>query len=253
MKKTFIKRLAAIILFAMTGANLFSQGFYVYTKDGQRQDYPSENVDSIVFYEKTVEDDVSAPGEAIDLGLPSGLKWASCNVGASSPEEYGGYFAWGEIEEKSDYSWDTYKWCKGSSNSMTKYCINSNYGTVDNKTILDPEDDVAHVKWGGNWRMPTLDEIKEFVYYCSRKWTTYNGVNGLLFTGPNGNSIFIPTAGCRVGTEVKHRDLYGNILSASLYSNNNELMYTLNFSNDYVSWDDCYGRGTGRSVRPVSD
>lgn len=149
MKKTFIKKMAAFVLFVMTSANLFAQGFYVYTKDGQRQDYPSENVDSIVFYEKTVEDDVSTPGEAIDLGLPSGLKWASCNVGASSPEEYGGYFAWGEIEEKSDYSWDTYKWCKGSSESMTKYCTNSNYGTVDNKTILDPEDDVAHVKWGG--------------------------------------------------------------------------------------------------------
>ena len=96
--------------------------------------------------------------EYVDLGLPSGLKWATCNVGASSPEVYGGYYAWGETEEKSSYSWSTYKWCNGSYDTMTKYCTSSSYGTVDNKTTLDPQDDVAHVKWGGRWRMPTLEE-----------------------------------------------------------------------------------------------
>ena len=87
--------------------------------------------------------------EYVDLGFPSGLKWATCNVGANNPWEYGGYYAWGETEEKSNYDWSTYKWCNGSKDTMTKYCTDSSYGTVDNKTVLEPEDDVAHVKWGG--------------------------------------------------------------------------------------------------------
>ena len=139
-------------------------------------------------------------GEAIDLGLPSGIKWASYNVGATVPEEYGGYYAWGETEEKSNYEWSTYKYCNGSYTSLTKYCTSSSYGTVDNKTILEPEDDVAHVKWGGSWRMSTLDEIKELDNNGTWTWSTLNGVNGYRVTGPNGNSIIPPTekrwAGC---------------------------------------------------------
>ena len=102
--------------------------------------------------------------EAVDLGLS--VRWATCNVGANSPEEYGGYYAWGETEEKKDYNWDTYKWCKGSYNTFTKYCTNGSYGLIDNKIELDAEDDVAHVKLGGDWRMPTFDEIKELIEKC---------------------------------------------------------------------------------------
>ena len=106
--------------------------------------------------------------EYVDLGLPSGLKWATCNVDATTPEEYGGYYAWGETEEKENYCWNTYKWCNDSLSTLTKYCTDDSYGIiVDNKTILDPEDDVAHVKWGGSWRMPTIDEYKELIYNCS--------------------------------------------------------------------------------------
>ncbi|MBO5975390.1 MAG: hypothetical protein J6P95_06730, partial [Paludibacteraceae bacterium] len=94
----------------------------------------------------------------IDLGLPSGLKWATCNVGADSPEEYGDYFAWGETTSKTTYDWSTYKWCNGSYYTMTKYCDNSYYGIVDDKTVLDPEDDAAFVNMGGSWRMPTKAE-----------------------------------------------------------------------------------------------
>ena len=101
--------------------------------------------------------------EWVDLGLPSGTKWATTNVGATTPEEYGDYFAWGETEPKSDYSWSTYKWCNGSSTTMTKYCESSSYGTVDNKTILELSDDAANVKWGGKWRMPTVEEIEELL------------------------------------------------------------------------------------------
>ena len=190
--------------------------------------------------------------EYVDLGLPSGLKWATCNVGASSPEDYGGYYAWGEIEEKSNYDWSTYKWCNGSYNTQTKYCTSSSYGTVDNKTVLDPEDDVAHVKWGGSWRMPTLDEQKELLNNCTWKWTTRNGVNGYTVTGPNGNSIFLPAAGYRNGTGVLSRGSYGGYWSSSLRSNYSRSAYGLGFASGGRDWYDD-GRCIGQSVRPVCD
>ncbi|MBO7302217.1 MAG: hypothetical protein J6U58_05865, partial [Bacteroidaceae bacterium] len=130
--------------------------------------------------------------ESVDLGLPSGVKWATCNVGASKPEEYGGYYAWGEIEEKDDYNWSTYKWCNGSYDNITKYYVNFGLGDADNKTVLEPEDDVAHVLWGDDWRMPTRAEQDELLTKCTWTWTALNGVNGYRVTGPNGNSIFLP-------------------------------------------------------------
>ena len=188
--------------------------------------------------------------EAVDLGLS--VKWATCNVGASSPEEYGGYYAWGETEEKSDYDWDTYKWCKGSYDSMTKYCTDSNYGTVDGKTVLEPSDDVAHVKWGGSWRMPTLDEIKELCNNCTWQWTTYNGVNGQLVTGPNGNSIFLPAAGYRDGTDLDSRGSYGLYWSATLLEYGSSIAFNLYFYDGYHYWL-YYYRYYGHSVRPVTE
>ena len=189
--------------------------------------------------------------KAIDLGLPSGTKWATCNVGASSPEEFGGYYAWGETEEKDNYSWSTYKWCRGSYDTQTKYCTDSSYGTVDNKTTLDPEDDVAHVKWGGTWRMPTLDEQKELLNKCTWNWTTQNGVNGYTVTGPNGNSIFLPAAGYRSGAGADGRGSYGVCWSSSLGSNRSNSAYYLSFYSGYHDWS-YYSRCYGRSVRPVS-
>ena len=190
--------------------------------------------------------------EYVDLGLPSGLKWATCNVGASSPEDYGGYYAWGETEEKDNYSWSTYKWCRGSYDTQTKYCTDSSYGTVDNKTVLDPEDDVAHVKWGGTWRMPTLDEQKELLNKCTWTWITQNGVNGYKVTGPNGNSIFLPAAGYRYGTEVSYRGSDGYYWSSSLFSNYSNLAYNLYFDSGFHDWY-YYNRYDGLSVRPVSE
>ena len=190
-------------------------------------------------------------GEAVDLGLS--VKWASCNVGATAPEEYGGYYAWGETEEKSNYDWSTYKYCNGSYNSMTKYCTSSSYGTVDNKTTLDPGDDVAHVKWGGSWRMPTEYEIKELKNDCTWTWTTLNGVYGYRVTGPNGNSIFLPVAGYRNGTEVCYQG-GGSYWSSSLdggysYGYNACCFYFFSYLYDW-SYD---SRFYGLSVRPVSE
>ena len=123
--------------------------------------------------------------EAVDMGLS--VKWATFNVGATSPEDYGDYFAWGETEPKETYSWATYKW--GTSSNLTKY------NTTDGKTILDPEDDAAQVHWGDKWRMPSKEEVDELTQQCSWIWTTHNNVNGYKVTGPNGNSIFLPAAG----------------------------------------------------------
>ena len=190
--------------------------------------------------------------EYVDLGLPSGVKWATCNVGATKPEEFGGYYAWGETEEKSNYDLSTYKWCRGSFDNMTKYCNNSRYGRVDNKTVLDPQDDVAHVKWGGTWRMPTIEEQRELLNNCTWTWTTQNGVNGYSVTGPNGNSIFLPAAGYRNGAVVSSRGSYGFYWLSSLYSDDGNCAYTLFFDSGGHDWLSSF-RFYGHSVRPVSE
>ena len=188
---------------------------------------------------------------AVDLGLS--VKWASYNVGATKPEEYGGYYAWGETEEKSDYSWDTYKYCNGTYYSMTKYCTNIDYGTVDNKTTLEPTDDVATVKWGGTWRMPTKAEQDELRNSCTWTWTTLNGVNGYRVTGPNGNSIFLPAAGYRYGTEVNDQGSIGYYWSSSLSSSYCRSAYYLYFSSSYFGWYNYFNRYFGQTVRPVCE
>lgn len=124
--------------------------------------------------------------EYVDLGLPSGLKWAKCNVGAEKETDYGDYFQWGETTPDTDYSWATYKYCNGSSSTMTKYCTHSSYGTVDNKTTLEPEDDAATQIMGGNWRMPTSTEYQTL--YDETLWVWCPGGNvGIKKTDESGN------------------------------------------------------------------
>ena len=210
----------------------------------------NESISLVAKFEgrKTYIDDY----EYVDLGLPSGRKWAAYNVGATKPEEYGGYYAWGETEEKSNYSWSTYKWCNGSYNTMTKYCTDSSYGTVDNKTVLDPEDDVAHVKWGGSWRMPTKAEQDELRNKCSWQWTTLNGVNGYRVTGPNGNSIFLPAAGYRLDTSLYLGGSFGNYWSSTPLESLSYSACCLYFLGTNFDWNS-YNRYYGLSVRPVSE
>ena len=188
--------------------------------------------------------------EWVDLGLPSGLKWATCNVGATKPEEYGDYFAWGEVEPKDYYYWDSYKWCNGSYDTQTKYCTDSYYGIVDNKTTLELSDDAANYNWGGSWRMPTFEEQEELRNNCSWEWTTQNGVNGYTVTGPNGNSIFLPATGYRSGSSLRGAGSDGNYWSSSLDTNDPNGAFSLGFYSDIVGWD--YGiRYIGFTVRPV--
>ena len=200
--------------------------------------------------------EIIVTAEAVDLGLS--VMWSSCNLGAEKPEDYGDYYAWGETETKENYSWGTYKWCNGDYNNLTKYNNSSSYGTVDNKTVLETEDDVAHVKLGGNWRIPTISEVDELISTRNNasyqwEWKSLNGHNGWLVTYlVNNNSIFLPAAGGRSGAGLSDVGSYGGYWSSSLYTGNPDGAYGLGFYSDSVHG---YGdhRYYGFSVRPVQD
>lgn len=188
--------------------------------------------------------------EWVDLGLPSGTLWATCNVGATIPEDYGNYFAWGETAPKNYYDWSTYKWCDRSHDTMTKYCTDSNYGIVDNKTELDPDNDAAYVNWGPKWRMPSLEQQQELVDNCTWTWTTSNGVNGHLVTAPNGNSLFLPAAGYRWQNHIDSRGSSGKYWSCTLYPSFSYYASSLHFDSSEVI-SDVSNRYFGFTVRAV--
>ena len=197
------------------------------------------------------QDVVEAKVNMVDLGLPSGTLWADRNVGADSPEAYGDYFAWGETTTKSTYNWSTYKWCRGSSDTMTKYCTKRYYGTVDNMTVLDLEDDAAYVNMGAEWRMPTYDEQEELRNNCTWTWTTQSGTEGYRVTGPNGKSIFLPAAGGRSDSSLSYAGSNGYYWSASLVESSPDDAWSLYFNSSYHGAH--YGnRYFGRTVRAVA-
>ncbi len=204
--------------------------------------------------------------EYVDLGLPSGTLWATCNIGANNPEEYGNYFAWGETKPKGNYDWSTYKYCKGSMNTQTKYCISTGFGPQydygyngfsDNKRILETTDDAATANWGGNWRMPTVNEIGELYEVCRWTWTDdYNGtgVAGYIVkskTRGNKNSIFLPAAGFRSGMDVRKTGVRGLYWSSSLELNGLNGAYAIDFKPNKYDWNHVMHRDAGHSVRPV--
>lgn len=253
----------------MAPANLSSTQIAV-TLAGATKNYlgsvTGKNYDAGTIYSHTVELEAEATSDPVvgdhayvDLGLPSGLKWATCNVGASSPEEYGDYFAWGETtgynSGKTTYDWSTYKYCNGSSSTQTKYCNNSSYGNngfTDDKTTLDLVDDAARANWGGIWRMPTQEECKELINNCTTTWTTVGGVYGRLFTSNiNGNSLFLPAAGYRYDTSLRDAGSYGYYWSSSLYSDNPNGAWSPYFGSIHVNPDYGSGRCRGQSVRAV--
>lgn len=191
----------------------------------------------------------------VDLGLPSGTLWATCNVGATTPEGYGDYFAWGETQPKDYYDWDTYQHCNGDYDQLTKYCNDSDYGYngfTDNLTVLQPSDDAATANWGSGWRMPTQAEFQELLNNTTVSWTQQNGVNGRLFTASNGNSLFLPAAGHHWGDEPSYAGSYGLYWSSSLYMDYPFIAGHFGYHN---SDDYCYvagtARGYGQSVRAV--
>ena len=182
---------------------------------------------------------------AIDLGLPSGTRWACCNVGATAPEGYGGYYAWGETSEKTVYDWSTYVHCDGTKDSC------HDIGEV----ICGTKYDAASVNWGEAWQMPTLDQCEELLNGCTYSWTTLNGVNGALFTSKkNGKSIFIPAAGDRFDTDLYSRGESGIYWTGTLHPFSDDCAYCLNFygGTAFCGYND-YNRNLGRAVRPVYD
>ena len=220
---------------------------YVW-QDGVKTTYEVANIDSITFN----PDPNTGNHEYVDLGLS--VKWATCNVGATKPEEYGDYFAWGETQPKSNYDWSTYKWCNGSYDTQTKYCTNSSYGTVDNKTTLELSDDAARANWGGSWRMPTDAELTELREQCTWTWTTQNGVYGYKVTskksGYTNKSIFLPAAGYRSVSSLYYAGSYGDFWSSSLDTGYPSYAWYVHFDSGIV-FRSYVDRGYGFSVRPV--
>ena len=183
----------------------------------------------------------------VDLGLPSGLKWATCNVGANKPEEYGDCYAWGETEPKTTYNWSTYFDTTDGGSTFTKY-------TTDGKTVLDLADDAARANWGGAWRMPTDAEWTELRENCEWTWTDdYNGtgVKGRIVTSNNnGNSIFLPAAGFRYNDDLYSTGIYGYYWSSSLNTDSPNTAWNVYFLSDNM-YRYYYNRYYGQSVRPV--
>lgn len=204
---------------------------------------------------------VSIPrAESVDLGLPSGTLWATCNIGAENPEDYGDYFAWGETNGynsgKTEFSWSTYKWCKGFENTLTKYCNNSIFGYegfTDTKTELDLEDDAAFVNWGHSWRIPSKEQFGELINNenTTTEWTFQNNVAGLKITSKtNGNYIFFPAAGFHYDN-IYYDYNVGSYWSKSLYNinPNQALAFVFIETSSLVVGGD--NRHTSHSIRPV--
>ena len=204
----------------------------------------------------------SIEGDWVDLGLPSGTIWATRNVGANSPEDYGDYFSWGETEPKDYYDWANYKWNQGgyydelhiwTEGGITKYCNISDVGYngfVDNKTELDPSDDAACAHYPGG-RMPSSEQVEELLNSCFWMWTTLNGVNGHLVTGPNGKSIFLPAAGDRWYDYLSGGGTYGLYWSRTLDCNDPRYSYNLEFFNRSTGYLTNLYREQGLTVRAV--
>ena len=212
---------------------------YEYVKyEGEQNPVYGEPKDYEVSHSLTYCPDDHHP-HLIDLGLPSGTKWACCNVGATIPEGYGGYYAWGETQEKSVYNWDTYQYGSSWTNCQD---IGSD--------IADTSYDVAHVQWGGSWVMPSLDQIEELLNNCTYEWTTLNGVKGGLFTGSSGGSIFLPAAGDRWYGDLQSVGWSGSYWSSSQYYSNSSYAYGLDIDSGSTS-NNSRNRFDGRTVRPV--
>ena len=233
--------------------------FKSYVQNGMAVKYGA--VKSFTTKESTI------PAGAVDLGIVMTrtdgttyeLYWAKSNLGdkglCTNPEDYGDYYAWGETEPKENYAWSTYKFGTSSSGPFSKYNTISSYGSIDNKTVLESSDDVASVKLGGKWRMPTDAEWTALLKTCTWTWTTnYNGigVSGRIVTATNGNSIFLPAAGYRYDTYFRNVGSDGDYWSSSLNTDfPRGAWYVYFYSDDVYRYlnNRCYGQ----SVRPVSE
>ena len=196
----------------------------------------------------------STDGHAwVNLGLPSGTRWATVNLGALSQQEYGNYYAWGETQPKDNYNWNTYQHCDGSATTLTKYCTSPNKGTRDDKTVLELADDAATAAWGSNWCMPTEEQFAELFdsQYTSTLWTEQNGLYGCLVTSRmNGNTLFLPAAGYMNGSTLSSGGSGGYYATRDLSSSNCDNNRSLSIGSSTDAMTEIY-RCYGQSVRPV--
>lgn len=243
MKKSY---LAMLLLLAASMQTALAQKMVVELSDGGVVKYNVSKVNQVTFEE-------AINCEAVDLALPSGTRWAAFNVGATKPEEYGDFFAWGEVLPKTAYEWTNYKFGNGFENALTKYCTLRQYGLnefTDGLTELLPEDDAATYNWDESWQTPTEDQLHELgnSKYTTLTWKTVNGVNGLEVRSKfNDNSIFLPATG---GSDGTYEGSYGYYWSRSLYGGNSRGAYQMYLNNSTLATNSilrCYGR----VVRPV--
>lgn len=187
--------------------------------------------------------------EYIDLGLS--VLWSTRNMGAERIEDYGDYYAWGEIRTKQDYSWQNYRWSRGRYDWQNKYVTDSRYGQVDSLTVLETADDVAHREWGGRWRLPTQAEIDELIQHCSWTWMSINDHFGYKVTSDiNGAAMFLPAAGYCNDSVLYDLGEFGNYWTSSLYERHSFYAWQLLFSPVRPLWFNGY-RFCGMSIRPV--
>ena len=243
MKQFRIILLTAACLFV--GMQLSAQGVKIVKKGGLAVDYNYSKIERI-----EVKYDEARADTAVDLGLPSGLKWAKFNIGANAPEEHGGYFAWGETTEKNVYSWGWYL-CQQSECGTWADPFIKNYQSAGTYT-LGPAYDAAHIQWGGSWRMPTQDDFKELTENCTSEKTTVNGVSGYRYTGWNGNSIFLPDG------QIKN----GPNLTSDVFKSAYWTSYCMCFSFSTAQQASAFApngnlskidRAYGLAIRPVND
>ena len=230
MKKS-ISILAATMFFISSAAQTININF----KNGQKVQFTEENVDHVDFSPKP-DDPTLTPGEVVDLGLS--VKWASCNLGASTPTEFGGYYAWGETSTKEVYTEDTYSYYDKSTNRYTD--IGSEIGGTSY--------DAATVNLGKGWRMPSVGHLKELMM-CKHEWTQVDGVNGYLFTGPNGNTLFLPAAGSVIYTGVYNQGKGSYYISSNKTNDNWVHAISVDINNvlHVGVWEMTYGN----SIRPI--
>lgn len=227
-----IKILLLSVMVMLCGSNVNAQSIKVYKTDGTAITVPYSELESIIAVEDEGEE---SKYEFVDLGLS--VKWATCNVGAEKPEDFGDYFSWGEITTKSSYELN---------NSLT-------YEVEMEDISGNPEYDAARAIWGGSARIPTSAEIDELVNDCTWEWTKENGVDGMLVTGTNGNSIFLPAAGGRYEKELQYAGQFGSYWGSTPYEDLNLGAYRLDFyaNGEHSTW---WGyRVLGQTIRPVSD
>ena len=246
--------------------DLYEDDFFEYdsnaTAQQEHKDDDSSSLDDFLLSVLAARQDVDDGNEGgnaieqqndeyVDLGLPSGTLWATCNVGATNPWDYGDYFAWGETTTKSTYSKSNYKYANGDFDKLTKYCNDiscCNNDMTNCRTTLEKKDDVAYQKLGSNWCMPTRRQFQELIHQCVWRWTTLNGINGYKIEGPNDNSIFLPAAGFKYDSEMRIRD--GRYWSSSVHDADSAWdLYISNEEPRPIEVTDL--RAAGLPVRPV--